>query len=98
MPKNQVSIQPLCSSRIGGGAASGFQLTVMGGKMICWRLRARLLYRTFHQGSWALPWPKRKGCSWTCQAFTLARKLFQGLAEQGMARLGTQSLIKHYGG
>jgi 3-hydroxyisobutyrate dehydrogenase len=27
----------------------------------------------------------------------LARKLFMGLAEQGMSRLGTQSLIKHYG-
>lgn len=61
---------------IGGGAASGFQLTVMGGKMIAGDFAPGFL-SNISSRTWALPWPKRKGCSWTCQALRWRASFFR---------------------
>ena len=82
---------------IGGGAASGFQLTVMGGKMIAGDFAPGFFIEHFIKDL-GIALAEAQRMQLDLPGLTLARKLFQGLAEQGMARLGTQSLIKHYGG
>lgn len=82
---------------IGGGAASGFQLTVMGGKMIAGDFAPGFYIEHFIKDL-GIALAEAQRMQLDLPGLTLARKLFQGLAEQGMARLGTQSLIKHYGG
>lgn len=81
---------------IGGGAASGFQLTVMGGKMIAGDFAPGFYIEHFIKDL-GIALTEAERMKLELPGLALARKLFQGLAEQGMARLGTQSLIKHYG-
>lgn len=81
---------------IGGGAASGFQLTVMGGKMIAGDFAPGFYIEHFIKDL-GIALAEAERMKLELPGLALARKLFQGLAEQGMARLGTQSLIKHYG-
>lgn len=80
---------------IGGGAASGFQLNVMG---------ARIIKGDFAPGFFIEHFIKDLGIALTeaermqldLPALALARKLYQQLAEQGYGRSGTQALFKHY--
>jgi 3-hydroxyisobutyrate dehydrogenase len=81
---------------IGGGAASGFQLTVMGGKMIAGDFAPGFYIEHFIKDL-GIALAEAERMKLELPGLALARKLFQGLAEQGLARLGTQSLIKHYG-
>lgn len=80
---------------IGGGAASGFQLNVMG---------ARIIKGDFAPGFFIEHFIKDLGIALAeaermqldLPALALARKLYQQLAEQGYGRSGTQALFKHY--
>lgn len=87
---------PTVLKSIGGGAASGFQLNVMGGK---------ILNNDFAPGFYIEHFIKDLGIALAearrmqleLPGLTLARKLYDDLARQGHSRLGTQALIKHYG-
>lgn len=87
---------PTVLKSIGGGAASGFQLTVMGGKMIAGDFAPGFYIEHFIKDL-GIALAEAERMQLELPGLALARKLFQGLAQQGMARLGTQSLIKHYG-
>lgn len=86
---------PTVLKSIGGGAASGFQLNVMGGK---------ILNNDFAPGFYIEHFIKDLGIALVeaqrmqldLPGLTLARKLYEDLAQQGHSRLGTQALIKHY--
>ncbi len=86
---------PTVLKSIGGGAASGFQLNVMGGK---------ILNNDFAPGFYIEHFIKDLGIALAeaqrmqldLPGLTLARKLYEDLAQQGHSRLGTQALIKHY--
>ena len=88
---------PTVLQSIGGGAASGFQLNIMGGKII---------NKDFAPGFYIEHFLKDLGIALAeaqrmqleMPGLTLARKLYEDLAQQGHSRLGTQALIKHYGG
>lgn len=82
---------------IGGGAASGFQLTVLGGKMIANDFAPGFYIEHFIKDL-GIALAEAERMKLELPGLALARKLFVGLADQGMARLGTQALIKHYGG
>jgi len=82
---------------IGGGAASGFQLTVMGGKMIAGDFAPGFYIEHFIKDL-GIALDEAQRMKIELPGLTLARKLFEGLSQQGHARLGTQALIKHYGG
>lgn len=81
---------------IGGGAASGFQLTVMGGKMIAGDFAPGFYIEHFIKDL-GIALAEAQRMQLDLPGLALARKLFDGLAQQGLARLGTQALIKHYG-
>lgn len=87
---------PTVLQSIGGGAASGFQLTVMGGKMIAGDFAPGFYIEHFIKDL-GIALAEAERMKLELPGLALARQLFAGLAEQGMARLGTQSLIKHYG-
>jgi 3-hydroxyisobutyrate dehydrogenase len=87
---------PTVLKSIGGGAASGFQLTVMGGKMIAGDFAPGFYIEHFIKDL-GIALAEAERMKLELPGLALARKLFVGLADQGMARLGTQSLIKHYG-
>jgi len=86
---------PTVLKSIGGGAASGFQLNVMGSK---------ILNNNFAPGFYIEHFIKDLGIALAeaqrmqldLPGLTLARKLYEDLAQQGHSRLGTQALIKHY--
>lgn len=82
---------------IGGGAASGFQLTVLGGKMIAGDFAPGFYIEHFIKDL-GIALSEAERMQLDLPGLALARKLFQGVADRGMARLGTQALIKHYGG
>ncbi|MDZ4074964.1 MAG: NAD(P)-dependent oxidoreductase [Hylemonella sp.] len=82
---------------IGGGAASGFQLTVMGGKMIAGDFAPGFYIEHFIKDL-GIALAEAERMQLDLPGLALARKLFEGLAGQGLARLGTQALIKRYGG
>ena len=80
---------------IGGGAASGFQLNVLG---------ARIIKGDFAPGFFIEHFIKDLGIALAeaarmqldLPALALAEKLYQRLAEQGYGRNGTQALFKYY--
>jgi 3-hydroxyisobutyrate dehydrogenase len=80
---------------IGGGAASGFQLNVLG---------ARIIKGDFAPGFFIEHFIKDLGIALAeaahmqldLPALALASKLYQQLAEQGYGRNGTQALFKYY--
>ncbi|MEO7255712.1 MAG: NAD(P)-dependent oxidoreductase, partial [Casimicrobium sp.] len=88
---------PTVLQSIGGGAASGFQLTVMGGKMIAGDFAPGFYIEHFIKDL-GIALAEAERMKMALPGLALARKLFDGLAQQGMSRLGTQALIKHYGG
>jgi len=87
---------PTVLQSIGGGAASGFQLTVMGGKMIAGDFAPGFYIEHFIKDL-GIALAEAERMQLDLPGLTLARRLFDGLAQQGLARLGTQALIKHYG-
>lgn len=88
---------PTVLQSIGGGAASGFQLTVMGGKMIAGDFAPGFYIEHFIKDL-GIALIEAERMKMALPGLALARKLFEGLAQQGMSRLGIQALIKHYGG
>ena len=86
---------PTVLKSIGGGAASGFQLSVLGQKII---------QRDFAPGFYMEHFIKDLGIALAeaermkldLPALALARKLLGLLAGRGMSRLGTQALYKYY--
>ena len=86
---------PTVLKSIGGGAASGFQLSVLGQKII---------QRDFAPGFYMEHFIKDLGIALAeaermkldLPALALARKLLGLLADRGMSRLGTQALYKYY--
>lgn len=82
---------------IGGGAASGFQLNVMGGKIINGDFAPGFYIEHFIKDL-GIALAEAQRMRLDLPALTLARKLYEELAQQGHGRLGTQALIKHYGG
>lgn len=87
---------PTVLKSIGGGAASGFQLTVMGGKMIAGDFAPGFYIEHFIKDL-GIALAEAQRMKIELPGLALARKLFEGLAQQGHSRLGTQALIKHYG-
>lgn len=87
---------PTVLKSIGGGAASGFQLTVLGGKMIAGDFAPGFYIEHFIKDL-GIALAQAQRMQLDLPGLALARKLFEGLAERGHGRLGTQALIKHYG-
>ena len=81
---------------IGGGAASGFQLTVMGAKMIAGDFAPGFYIEHFIKDL-GIALAEAERMDLDLPGLSQARKLFVGLAEKGLGRLGTQALILHYG-
>ena len=82
---------------IGGGAASGFQLNILGGKMIAGDFAPGFYIEHFIKDL-GIALSEAEQMHLDLPGLALARKLYLGIADQGMARLGTQALIKHYEG
>lgn len=82
---------------IGGGAAASFQLAVMGGKMIAGDYAPGFYIEHFIKDL-GIALAEAQRMRLELPGLALAHRLFDGLAQQGHGRLGTQTLIKHYGG
>ncbi len=82
---------------IGGGAASGFQLNIMGGKIINNDFAPGFYIEHFIKDL-GIALAEAQRMKLEMPGLALARKLYEDLAQQGHSRLGTQALIKHYGG
>jgi len=80
---------------IGGGAASGFQLTVLGQKIINGDFAPGFYVEHFIKDL-GIALAEARRMQLDLPALALARKLYTELAEQGHGRLGTQALFKHY--
>lgn len=86
---------PTVLKSIGGGAASGFQLNVMGGKIINGDFAPGFYVEHFIKDL-RIALAEAQRMQLDLPALALARKLFEELAQQGHGRLGTQALFKHY--
>ena len=87
---------PTVLKSIGGGAASGFQLNVLGKKIIDGDFAPGFYVEHFLKDL-GIALAEAERMQLDLPALALARKLYQELAEQGHGRLGTQALFKHYG-
>lgn len=86
---------PTVLQSIGGGAASGFQLNVMGQKIINGDFAPGFFIEHFIKDlGIALSEAERMNID--LPALHMARKLYLELAQHGHGRLGTQALFKHY--
>jgi len=86
---------PTVLKSIGGGAASGFQLTVLGQKIIIGDFAPGFYVEHFIKDL-GIALAEAQRMQLDLPALALAHKLYTGLAEQGHGRLGTQALFKHY--
>jgi 3-hydroxyisobutyrate dehydrogenase len=86
---------PTVLKSIGAGAAGGFQLSVMGAKMIEGDFAPGFFIEHFVKDL-GIALAEAQRMKLDLPALALARKLYVGLVEQGHARLGTQALFKHY--
>jgi 3-hydroxyisobutyrate dehydrogenase len=86
---------PTVLKSIGGGAASGFQLTVLGQKIINGDFAPGFYVEHFIKDL-GIALAEAQRMQLDLPALALARKLYTELAEQGHGRLGTQALFKHY--
>jgi 3-hydroxyisobutyrate dehydrogenase len=86
---------PTVLKSIGGGAASGFQLNVMGAKIINGDFAPGFYVEHFIKDL-GIALAEAQRMQLDLPALALARKLYEELAQQGHARLGTQALFKHY--
>ncbi|MCF8209501.1 MAG: NAD(P)-dependent oxidoreductase [Rhodoferax sp.] len=80
---------------IGSGAASGFQLSVMGQKIINQDFAPGFYVEHFIKDL-GIALAEAQRMQLDLPALALARKLYIELAQQGHGRLGTQALFKHY--
>lgn len=80
---------------IGGGAASSFQLNVLGQKIIIGDFAPGFYIEHFIKDL-GIALAEAQRMQIDLPALALARKLYEGLAQQGHGRLGTQALFKHY--
>jgi 3-hydroxyisobutyrate dehydrogenase len=87
---------PTVLKSIGGGAASGFQLNVLGQKIIDGDFAPGFFVEHFLKDL-GIALAEAERMQLDLPALALARQLYQELAEQGHGRLGTQALFKHYG-
>lgn len=86
---------PTVLKSIGGGAASGFQLNVLGQKIINGDFAPGFFIEHFIKDL-GIALAEAQRMQLDLPALALARKLYTELAEQGHGRLGTQALFKHY--
>lgn len=86
---------PTVLKSIGGGAASGFQLSVMGAKIINGDFAPGFYVEHFIKDL-GIALAEAQRMQLDLPALALARKLYEELAQQGHGRLGTQALFKHY--
>jgi 3-hydroxyisobutyrate dehydrogenase len=86
---------PTVFKSIGAGAAGGFQLSVMGGKIIDGDFAPGFFIEHFVKDL-GIALAEAQRMKLDLPALALARKLYVGLVEQGHSRLGTQALFKHY--
>jgi 3-hydroxyisobutyrate dehydrogenase len=87
---------PTVLKSIGGGAASSFQLQVLGQKIIDGDFAPGFFVEHFLKDL-GIALAEAERMQIDLPALALARKLYQELAEHGHSRLGTQALFKHYG-
>jgi 3-hydroxyisobutyrate dehydrogenase len=80
---------------IGGGAAGGFQLNVMGPRIIKGDFAPGFFIEHFLKDL-GIALAEAERMNLPLPGLTLARRLYIELAEQGLARLGTQALFQHY--
>ncbi len=88
---------PTVLKSIGGGAASGFQLSVLGQKIIQGDFAPGFYMEHFIKDL-GIALAEAERMKLDLPALALARKLFGLLADQGLGRLGTQALYKYYDG
>ena len=86
---------PTVLKSIGGGAASGFQLNVMGLKIINGDFAPGFYIEHFIKDL-GIALSEAERMKLDLPALTMARKLYAELAHNGHGRLGTQALFKHY--
>jgi 3-hydroxyisobutyrate dehydrogenase len=86
---------PTVLKSIGAGAAGGFQLSVMGGKIIEGDFAPGFFIEHFVKDL-GIALAEAQRMQLDLPALALARKLYTGLVDQGHSRLGTQALFKHY--
>ena len=80
---------------IGGGAASGFQLTVLGQKIIDGDFAPGFFVEHFIKDL-GIALAEAESLKLNLPALALARCMYTELAQQGHGRLGTHALFKHY--
>ena len=87
---------PTVLKSIGGGAAGGFQLNVLGAKIINGDFAPGFFIEHFLKDL-GIALAEAERMKLELPALALARKLYTTLVEQGHGRLGTQALSKYYG-
>jgi 3-hydroxyisobutyrate dehydrogenase len=80
---------------IGAGAAGGFQLNVLGAKIINGDFAPGFFIEHFMKDL-GIALAEAQRMKLELPGLALSRKLYAKLVEQGHARLGTQALYKHY--
>jgi 3-hydroxyisobutyrate dehydrogenase len=86
---------PTVLKSIGGGAASGFQLNVLGPKIINGDFAPGFYVEHFIKDL-GIALAEAQRMQLDLPALALARQLYEELVQQGHGRLGTQALFKHY--
>ncbi|HXD40651.1 MAG TPA: NAD(P)-dependent oxidoreductase [Ramlibacter sp.] len=87
---------PTVLKSIGSGAAGGFQLNVLGAKIIAGDFAPGFYIEHFVKDL-GIALAEAQRMKLELPGLALARKLYGVLVEQGHARLGTQALYKYYG-
>jgi 3-hydroxyisobutyrate dehydrogenase len=87
---------PTVLKSIGSGAAGGFQLNVLGAKIIAGDFAPGFYIEHFVKDL-GIALAEANRMKLELPGLALARKLYMVLVEQGHARLGTQALYKYYG-
>jgi 3-hydroxyisobutyrate dehydrogenase len=87
---------PTVLKSIGSGAAGGFQLNVLGTKIIAGDFAPGFYIEHFVKDL-GIALAEAKRMKLELPGLALARKLYMVLVEQGHARLGTQAMYKYYG-
>jgi 3-hydroxyisobutyrate dehydrogenase len=87
---------PTVLKSIGAGAAGGFQLNVLGQKIIDGDHAPGFFIEHFLKDL-GIALAEAKRMNLELPGLTLARQLYATLAERGLARAGTQALAQYYG-
>lgn len=86
---------PTVLKSIGAGAAGGFQLNVLGAKIIDGDFAPGFFIEHFLKDL-GIALAEAQRMNLALPGLALARSLYAGLAERGLGRLGTQALAQHY--